>query len=538
MSSFPKRPENVRSELALGCFTTMRLFWCQQLPLLLIIQLLEPSRSNQKIYAEALHAFKSAVGSPQQFSCWVGRYPCLIPWAHVSCHKLKGPGVVSLLPGSRPLSPQSGVINFSPCASNLSPSQASTRLRAGFNKSRKTRIETTVGGDTGVPTLTPTQVAHVKKPRKQLAAIVGVGVGAALLVVFIVALVYICLMRAKRFARRTSETASSVPSPPGIGLGSFISFVDWVTCASFLLVDWERENGSPHVGALSRYDTQNLRQLTIVELEHATCNFIESNVIGEGGFGLVYKGMLQDGSFVAIKRRVHEPSQYFLQEVKNIVRVRHKHIVKLIDSEGLPIGKLDMRQRLSIALGAAKGLEHLHSMVPPLLHMHFRTRNVLVDENFIAKVSDFGLLKLLVESDCSGSSSAIDCFLDPELRLSNEFSERSDVYSFGVFLLELGSGREALGRNQSEPHQNIVLQAKGMPGLDAFVDKTLGENTRDTVRWMMELALQCVDSSVQRPIMKSVVRELELIQVREMGHRPTGLGQEIDVFTLGSELFK
>jgi len=112
-----------------------------------------------------------------------------------------------------------------------------------------------------------------------------------------------------------------------------------------------------------------------------------------------------------------------------------------LDSEGLPIGKLEMRQRLLIALGAAKGrcavyfsstecnghediwsirlhvesgLEHLHYLAPPILHMHFRTRNVLVDETFTAKVSDFGLSKLLEEGYHTESSSAFDCFQDPE----------------------------------------------------------------------------------------------------------------------------
>lgn len=119
-----------------------------------------------------------------------------------------------------------------------------------------------------------------------------------------------------------------------------------------------------------------------------------------------------------------------------------------LDSEGLPIGKLDMRQRLIIALGAAKGrcnvslsstdcngheimrifdptnlhlqsgLEHLHSLVPPILHMHFRTRNVLVDESFTAKVSDFGLSNLPMEGYYAESSSAVDCFRDPEYVIS------------------------------------------------------------------------------------------------------------------------
>jgi len=132
------------------------------------------------------------------------------------------------------------------------------------------------------------------------------------------------------------------------------------------------------------------------------------------------------------------------------------------------------------------GLEHLHNLVPPLVHTHFRTRNVLVDESFNAKVSDYGFLKMQTSCDHAGSSSNIDCFLDPEYALrfkvtfvyqqiyllilrymglvlqrsniSQEFSEKSDVYSFGVFLLELISGREAHNRNQSNPQEDLVFQ--------------------------------------------------------------------------------
>lgn len=198
-----------------------------------------------------------------------------------------------------------------------------------------------------------------------------------------------------------------------------------------------------------------------------------------------------------------------------------------------------MRQRLIIALGAAKGLEHLHSLVPPILHMHFRTRNVLVDESFTAKVSDFGLSNLPMEGYYAESSSAVDCFRDPELRSSHDFSERSDVYSFGVFLLELISGREALGRNHSDVQENLMSQAKGTRDIDNFVDKTVKDHTLHAVQLMMELALLCVDTGTRRPVMRSVVEELERIRATEIGHLHSGgLGEEIGMVTLGSDLFK
>ncbi|KAM1951654.1 hypothetical protein ACFX15_006241 [Malus domestica] len=375
---------------------TMRLFWWQQLPLLILIHLLEPSRTSYKVYAEALLTFKSDGGSPQLLNGRIGRCPCLTQWKIVYCHKLKDPCVVSL----------------------LFVTHSSIQLQKEHHKPRSRRIAAIVDGDNGTPTLTPVEKVrgnHSTKPK--VAAIIG-GVVATLLVIIVVMLVYICLMRVKRLTRQTSETVSSAPSPP---------------------VQWERGDASPYAIAHSPYSAPNLRQLTILELEQATCNFSETNIISQGRFGLVYKGLLQDGTIVAIKRRLHAPTQYFFHEVKHVARVNHMHILRLIgycqdatqqllvydylpngnvgnhlyDAEGLPIGRLGIRQRLSIALGAAKGLAHLRSLVPPLLHMHFRTSNVLLDENFTAKVSDYGLTKLLVGHH-AGSSSAVDCFVDPE----------------------------------------------------------------------------------------------------------------------------
>ncbi|XP_050370520.1 probable serine/threonine-protein kinase PBL28 isoform X2 [Argentina anserina] len=523
----------------------MRLFWWQQLSLLILIQLVQPSRTSYKIYAEALVTFKSRVGSPEISTGRIGKYPCRKQWTLLNYYKLKDPCVVVFVkfPGisSIPLRPNK--VNLAPFAPRLFVTQSSINLEKELHKPRSRRIAYIVDGDSNVPTLTFVQKTDDKKPKQKVAAIIG-GVVAALLVVIIAILVYIYLKRLKRVVRRTSDTSSSTPSPH---------------------VEWTRGDTSPYAVALSPYDTHNLRQLTILELEQATRNFNENNIIGQGRFGLVYKGLLQDGSIVAIKRRLHAPTQYFFQEVKHIARVNHMHILRLIgycqdtsqqllvydylpngnvgnhlyDAEGLPIGKLSLWQRLSVALGAAKGLARLHSLVPPLLHMNFRTSNVLLNDNFTPKVSDYGLTRLLNKGHYAGSSSAIDCFLDPELDSLKEFSERGDVYSFGVFLLELISGREANGRNQLNSGNNLILQARDCEELERFVDNTLGNFTLEAAtKQMMELALRCIDASEQRPQMKIVVQELERIQTREISHFQIEVHEEIGAVTLGSELFK
>ncbi|ONI00675.1 hypothetical protein PRUPE_6G101300 [Prunus persica] len=492
----------------------MRLFWWQQLPLLLLIQLLEPSRTGYKIYAEALQTFKSRVGGPQLFNGQIGRCPCLRQWKIVNCHKDRRFSGICSVPR------RANTVNLSPFSPRLVVAHSSIQLQKELHKPRNRRIAAIVDGDNGAPTLTPVQEARGNNPRKQkVAALIG-GVAAALLVVIIVVLVYICLMRVKRFIRRTSETGSSAPSPS---------------------VEWERGNMSPYAVALSLYNTQNLRQLTILELEQATCNFNEINIIGQCRFGLVYKGLLQDGSIVAIKRRLHAPTQYFFHEVKRIAHVNHVHVLRLIGYcqdasqqllvyEYLPNGNVGNH---------LYGLAHLHNLVPPLLHMYFRTSNVLLDENFTAKVSDYGLTKLLVKGHHAGSSSTIDYFRDPELDLSKKFSEKSDVYSFGVFLLELISGREANGRIQLSSGDNLILQAKGCNDLGRFVDKTLGDNSMQAAKQMMELALMCIDASQQRLQMQIVVEELERIhRASEISHFHVKVDEEIGAVTLGSELFK
>ncbi|GKV01204.1 hypothetical protein SLEP1_g13775 [Rubroshorea leprosula] len=522
----------------------MHLFLWQRLPLLILIQLLEPNYTSHKLYAEALLICKSRVCSPQHSSLRSGRFPCLRQWAFANCYEQKDPEVVTLIPGiSCCLSFPARLIQLSSVASVLFQSSSPIHLQEQLYRSRNRRIAASIDADNSVPTLTPVQANDLKKSKKQTSAAIIGGASGALLVIIVLVIVYICLMRVKRFMRRTSETGSSIPSSP---------------------TELQRVNTSQYPGAVSPYGPRSLKQLTMMELKHATSNFSESNIIGEGIFGLVYKGLLQDGSIVAIKRCLHIPVQSFLQKVKQIAQVSNKHLVKLVgyyeasnqqllvydyipngnignylyDNEGLPTGQLNMRQRLLIALGAAKGLEHLHSLVPPLLHMHFRSSNVLLDENFTAKVSDFGLSKLVSEHHSGASSSAFDCFLDPELYSSKNYSAQSDVYSFGVFLLELISGRATNCRNQLHSEANLVLQAKECSDVISFVDQTLGDDCIRAAKQIMKLALQCINMSLRRPSMRNVVKELERIQEREVGHLHLELGEEIGAVTLGSELFK
>lgn len=375
---------------------------------------------------------------------------------------------------------------------------------------------------------------------KSLAAIVGGAAGGVALVGILVIVIWYCVFR-HRNASRTSDTGSSDPSVQ-VGRGGGIEFT-----------------------------VRDARIFAIDELLSATKSFSDKSLIGQGKFGEVYKGLLHDGMIVAIKKRLGPPSQEFVDEVRYLSSIQHRNLVTLIGYcqendqqilvyEYIPNGsvslhlygagqvsqeKLEFKHRLTIALGAAKGLAYLHSLSPRLIHKDFKTANVLVDENFIAKVADAGLRNFLGRFDNAGSSSsqvsADEIFLAPEVREFRRFSDKSDVYSFGVFLLELVSGQEANELLSTDVLQNLAdwvqnIQEAGR--ISTIIDKRLGNSfTTESMEEFMQLIVHCVNSSSERrPPMSYVVTELDRILEKEMS-LTTIMGEGTPVVTLGSQLF-
>ncbi|XP_028761193.1 putative serine/threonine-protein kinase isoform X1 [Neltuma alba] len=374
---------------------------------------------------------------------------------------------------------------------------------------------------------------------RNLAAAVGGAAGAVALVGIVILLIWFCLFH-KSSVSRNSETGSSEPSQVG------------------------RHGGI-------ELTVRDARRFEIEELFHATKNFSDKNLIGEGKFGEVYRGLLHDGMLVAIKKRHGFPSQEFVDEVHFLSSFQHRNLVTLLGYcqennlqfliyEYVPNGsvsshlygaaqqsrdKLEFKHRLSIALGAAKGLAHLHSLSPRLVHKDFKTANVLVDENFIPKVADAGLRNILGRVEIAGPSSqaaADEIFLAPEVREFRTYSEKSDVYSFGVFLLELLSGREATESPSSDSNQNLVewVQSKQDPGImSGIVDERMGSNyTAEAMEEFMSLIVPCIDSSSERrPAMSYVMMEIDRIREKER-NLTTVMGERTPIVTLGSQLFE
>lgn len=233
---------------------------------------------------------------------------------------------------------------------------------------------------------------------------------------------------------------------------------------------------------------------TLKEMEEATCSFSDKNFLGKGGFGRVYRGTLRSGEVVAIKKmelppfKAAEGEREFRVEVDILSRLDHPNLVCLIGYcadgkhrflvyEYLQKGnlqdhlngingkaKMDWHQRLRVALGAARGLAYLHSsssVGTAIVHRDFKSTNILLDANFEAKISDFGLAKLMPEGkEMYVTARVLGTFgyFDPEYTSTGKLTLQSDVYAFGVVLLELMTGRQALDLNQGPNDQNLVLQ--------------------------------------------------------------------------------
>ncbi|PSS03110.1 Receptor-like protein kinase [Actinidia chinensis var. chinensis] len=284
---------------------------------------------------------------------------------------------------------------------------------------------------------------------------------------------------------------------------------------------------------------------TLRDLELVTNRFSKENVIGEGGYGVVYQGRLINGTPVAVKRLLNNTGQAekeFRVEVEAIGHVRHKNLVRLLGYciegthrllvyEYVNNGNLEqwlhgaMRQhghltweaRMKILLGTAKALAYLHEAIEPkVVHRDIKSSNILIDDDFNAKVSDFGLAKLLGAGKSHITTRVMGTFgyVAPEYANTGLLNEKSDVYSFGVVLLEAITGRDPVDYGRPAQEVNLVDWLKMMVGSrrsEEVVDPNI--ETRPSTRAIKRAlltALRCVDpDSEKRPKMGQVARMLE-----------------------------
>ncbi|GKU94825.1 hypothetical protein SLEP1_g8262 [Rubroshorea leprosula] len=255
-------------------------------------------------------------------------------------------------------------------------------------------------------------------------------------------------------------------------------------------------------------------RMPFAEIQSATNNFDEKLLIGKGGFGNVYIGKLKNGSKAAVKRgqpRSGQGLSEFHTEIMILSKIRHRHLVS-------PIGYCD--ERLQICIDAARGLHYLHKeCAGGIIHRDIKSTNILLDENLIAKVADFGLSKSapMDQTDVSTGIKGTFGYLDPEYFNTHQLTEKSDVYSFGVVLLEVLCARPAIisGDPQLPVEQvnladwGLLCHRKGL--LETIVDPSIkGQINPNSLRIFAETVKKCLlEDGANRPSMDKVLWDLE-----------------------------
>ncbi|KAL9677849.1 hypothetical protein QQ045_015685 [Rhodiola kirilowii] len=289
---------------------------------------------------------------------------------------------------------------------------------------------------------------------------------------------------------------------------------------------------------------------TFRELATATKNFTPGSFLGEGGFGRVYKGRLEStGQVVAVKQLDQnglQGNREFLVEVLMLSLLHHPNLVNLIGYcadgdqrllvyEFMALGSLedhlfdvspgneplDWNTRMKIAAGAAKGLEHLHdSAKPPVIYRDFKSSNILLDEGFVPKLSDFGLAKLGPTGDNSHVSTRVMGtygYCAPEYAMTGQLTVKSDVYSFGVVFLELITGRRAIDATRTHGEQNLVTWARPLfndrRNFAKLADPQLeGRYPMRGLYQALAVASMCIqEQAATRPVISEVVTALSYL---------------------------
>ncbi|XP_073142230.1 leucine-rich repeat receptor protein kinase HPCA1 isoform X2 [Henckelia pumila] len=355
-----------------------------------------------------------------------------------------------------------------------------------------------------------------RRPHFSLTTIAGISTAGAFLVLLLAGLGIYALRQ-----KRRAEQAISVSKP----------FASWIPRG-------KDSGGAPQL--------KGARWFSYDELKKCTNNFFESNEIGSGGYGKVYRGMLSSGKMVAIKKAQQASMQgglEFKTEIELLSRVHHKNLVGLVgfcfeqgeqvlvyefmangtlreNLTGRNGAHLDWKRRIRVALGSARGLAYLHELAhPPIIHRDVKSTNILLDENLTAKVADFGLSKLVSETSKGHVSTQVKGtlgYLDPEYYMTQQLTEKSDVYSFGVVMLELISAKQPIEKGKyivREIRTAMDKHDESHYGLREMMDPTI-RNTPNLIGFsiFVDLAMQCVEESgSDRPTMNEVVKTLESI---------------------------
>ncbi|KAM5580137.1 wall-associated receptor kinase-like 22 [Rosa sericea] len=292
-------------------------------------------------------------------------------------------------------------------------------------------------------------------------------------------------------------------------------------------------------------NVEKIKLFNSEELEKATDNYNVNRILGEGGHGTVYKGMLADGSIVAIKKSkiVDEGEvEQFVNEIVILSQIIHRNVVKLMgccletevpllvyefilngtlsqyihhQNEEFP---LTWGVRLRVSIEVAGALSYLHSATSfPIYHRDIKTSNILLDDKFRAKVADFGTSRTVAIDKTHLTMSQVQGtfgYLDPEYFQSSQFTDKSDVYSFGVVLVELLTGQKPVSQTRPEEWRSLtnyfLLSMEENRLLEILDARVMNEGGKEEIMAVAQLARRCLNmKGKKRPTMKEVAVQLE-----------------------------
>jgi len=394
----------------------------------------------------------------------------------------------------------------------------------------------------------PPASSPTSKKSSILPAAVGgaVGGGALLMLLF----VFFCCYK-QRAARKSTIIKSNREAPSRSTTGAAPDLVN------IILHNSGSSHGAHNLDSQQGSESWNMT-FTIDELRSVTNNFAEHNVLGRGGFGVVYKGVMPDGTKIAVKRMEaavvsSKGLKEFQSEIEVLTKVKHRHLVGLLGyctdgierllvyeymSQGtlaqhlfkyeeMQVKPLSWTQRLTIALDVGQAVEYLHGLAHrSFIHRDLKPSNVLLNDDFRAKVSDFGLVKLAPEGTLHSVETRLAGtfgYLAPEYAVTGRVTTKADVFSFGVVLMELITGRRAVDETQREEDIYLVtwftrqiagrsedqLRAVIDPNIRNSLDEDYDGSTFKSIMAVAELAGHCTAREPsQRPDMGHAVSVL------------------------------
>lgn len=368
--------------------------------------------------------------------------------------------------------------------------------------------------------------------RQSMAGSVVIGIAISLLFIFTLTF---ALYRMKKFEKSEEQREQYVESLPTSGSGN-----------------WKLSGVLEPLSINVATFEKPLRKLTFAHLLEATNGFSSESLIGSGGFGDVYKAHLKDGCTVAIKKLVRVTGQgdrEFTAEMETIGKIKHRNLVPLlgyckVGEERLLVyeymkwgsletvlhdrkvkggsSKLDWAARKKIAIGSARGLAFLHhSCIPHIIHRDMKSSNVLLDENLEARVSDFGMARLMNALDTHLSVSTLagtPGYVPPEYYQSFRCTTKGDVYSYGVILLELLSGKRPIDPTEFGDN-NLVGWAKQLlkekKAIEIFDPELTGQKSGESELYQyLKIACECLDDRpFRRPTMIQVMAMFKELQI-------------------------